>query len=46
MLKKHKLFNCLKNKNMFDLLKKFYQKNRKNMFYDFGEQTIYIDGIE
>ncbi len=46
MLKKHKLFNCVKNKNMFDLLKNFYQKNRKNMFYDFGEQTIYIDGIE
>ena len=46
ILKKHKLFNCLKNKNLFDLLKNFYQKNRKNMFYDFGEQTIYIDGIE
>jgi len=46
ILKKHKSFSFLKNKNMFDLLKKFYQKNRKNMFYDFGEQTIYIDGIE
>jgi predicted DNA-binding WGR domain protein len=46
MLKKNKLFNDLKNKNLFDLLKKFYQKNRKNMFYDFGEQTIYIDGIK
>ena len=46
MLKKHKSFDCLKNKNLFDLLKNFYQKNRKNMFYDFGEQTIYIDGIK
>ncbi len=46
MLKKHKLFKNLKNKNLFDLLKKFYNKNRKNMFYDFGEQIIYIDGIE
>jgi len=46
MLKKNKLFNNLKNKNVFDLLKKFYKKNRKNMFYDFGEQNIYIDGIE
>jgi predicted DNA-binding WGR domain protein len=46
MLKKHKLFGCLKDKNLFDLLKKFYSKNKKNMFYDFGEQTIYIDGIE
>ena len=46
MLKKHKSFGCLKDKNLFDLLKKFYSKNKKNMFYDFGEQTIYIDGIE
>jgi len=46
MLKKHKSFDCLKNKNVFDLLKKFYKKNRKNMFYDFGEQNIYIDGIQ
>ena len=46
MLKKHKSFGCLKDKNLFDLLKKFYNKNKKNMFYDFGEQTIYIDGIE
>ena len=46
ILKKHKSFSFLKNKNMFDLFKNFYQKNRKNMFYDFGEQTIYIDGIE
>ena len=40
------MFKHLKNKNLFDLLKKFYKKNRKNMFYDFGEQTIYIDAIE
>ena len=46
MLKKHKSFDCLKNKNVFDLLKKFYKKNRKNMFYNFGEQNIYIDGIQ
>jgi hypothetical protein len=32
MLKKHKSFSCLKDKNLFDLLKKFYKKN-KNMFY-------------
>lgn len=32
MLKKHKSFICLKDKNLFDLLKKFYKKN-KNMFY-------------
>ena len=32
MLKKHKSFGCLKDKNLFDLLKKFYKKN-KNMFY-------------
>jgi hypothetical protein len=32
MLKKHKLFICLKDKNLFELLKKFYKKN-KNMFY-------------
>jgi predicted DNA-binding WGR domain protein len=46
MLKKHKSFGCLKDKNLFDLLKKFYSKNKKNMYYDFGGQTIYIDGIE
>ena len=46
MLKKHKSFGCLKDKNLFDLLKKFYSKNKKNMYYNFGEQTIYIDGIE
>jgi predicted DNA-binding WGR domain protein len=45
MLKKHKSFGCLKDKNLFDLLKKFYNKNKKNMFYDFGEQTIYIAAI-
>ena len=33
MLKKHKSFSCLKDKNLFDLLKKFYKKNKKNMFY-------------
>ena len=33
MLKKHKSFGCLKDKNLFDLLKKFYKKNKKNMFY-------------
>ena len=33
MLKKHKTFSCLKDKNLFDLLKKFYKKNKKNMFY-------------
>ena len=32
MLKKHKSFGCLKDKNLFELLKKFYKKN-KNMFY-------------
>ena len=32
MLKKHKSFSCLKDKNLFELLKKFYKKN-KNMFY-------------
>jgi predicted DNA-binding WGR domain protein len=32
MLKKHKSFGCLKDKNLFDLLKKFYKKN-KNIFY-------------
>lgn len=31
MLKKHKLFNCVKNKNMFDLLKNFYQKIEKHV---------------
>ena len=46
MLKKHKSFGCLKDKNLFDLLKKFYNKNKKNMFYDFGEQTIYIAAIQ
>jgi predicted DNA-binding WGR domain protein len=45
MLKKNKSFGCLKDKNLFDLLKKFYNKNKKNMFYDFGEQTIYIAAI-
>ena len=33
MLKKHKSFSCLKDKNLFELLKKFYKKNKKNMFY-------------
>ena len=33
MLKKHKLFVFLKDKNLFDLLTKFYKKNKKNMFY-------------
>jgi len=33
MLKKHKSFGCLKDKNLFVLLKKFYKKNKKNMFY-------------
>ena len=33
MLKKHKSFGCLKDKNLFELLKKFYKKNKKNMFY-------------
>ena len=33
MLKKHKSFGCLKDKNLFDLLKKFYNKNKKNMLY-------------
>jgi hypothetical protein len=33
MLKKHNSFSCLKDKNLFDLLKKFYSKNKKNMFY-------------
>jgi hypothetical protein len=33
MLKKHKSFGCLKDKNLFDLSKKFYNKNKKNMFY-------------
>ena len=33
MLKKHKSFGCLKDKNLFDLLKKFYKKNKKNMLY-------------
>ena len=33
MLKKHKSFDCLKDKNLFELLKKFYKKNKKNMFY-------------
>ena len=46
MLKKHKSFSCLKDKNLFDLLKKFYNKNKKDMFYDFGEQTIYIAAIQ
>jgi len=32
MLKKHKSFGCLKDKNLFELLTKFYKKN-KNMFY-------------
>jgi len=45
MLKKHKSFSCLKDKNLFDLIKKFYTKNKKNIFYDFGEQTIYIASI-
>jgi len=45
MLKKHKSFSCLKDKNLFELLTKFYNKNKKNMFYDFGEQTIYIASI-
>ena len=33
MLKKHKSFICLKDKNLFKLLTKFYKKNNKNMFY-------------
>ena len=33
MLKKHKSFSCLKDKNLFELLTKFYKKNKKNMFY-------------
>jgi hypothetical protein len=33
MLKKNNSFSCLKDKNLFDLLKKFYKKNKKNMFY-------------
>ena len=33
MLKKHKSFGCLKDKNLFELLTKFYKKNKKNMFY-------------
>lgn len=33
MLKKHKLFVFLKDKNLFDLLTKFYKKNKNNMFY-------------
>jgi hypothetical protein len=33
MLKKYNSFGCLKDKNLFDLLKKFYKKNKKNMFY-------------
>ena len=45
MLKKHKSFSCLKEKNLFDLSKKFYNRNKKNMFYDFGDQTIYIASI-
>ena len=32
MLKKHKSFGCLKDKNLFDLLKKFYNKNKKTCF--------------
>lgn len=46
MLKKHKSFSCLKDKNLFDLLKKFYNKNEKNMFYDFGAQVVETAGIE
>jgi predicted DNA-binding WGR domain protein len=46
MLKKHKSFSCLKEKNLFDLSKKFYNRNKKNMFYDFGEQTICIAAIQ
>ena len=30
MLKKHKSFSCLKDKNLFDLLKKFYKKKKLN----------------
>ena len=45
MLKKHKSFGCLKDKNLFDLSKKFYNRNKKNMFYDFGDQTIYIASV-
>ena len=33
MLKKHKSFGCLKDRNLFELLTKFYKKNKKNMFY-------------
>ena len=32
ILKKHKLFNCLKNKNLFDLLKSFIIKIEKICF--------------
>jgi predicted DNA-binding WGR domain protein len=45
-LKKNKSFNCLKDQNLFDLMKKFYQKNKKNMFSEMGEQYIYIDAID
>ena len=33
MLKKHKSFDCLKDKNLFELLKKFYKKIPKNTIY-------------
>jgi predicted DNA-binding WGR domain protein len=46
MLKNHKLFSCIKSKNLFDLLEKFYKLNDKNMFYGIGNQYIYIDEIE